>query len=280
MIFLRNSIIVVILCIYHLYADNILSNEALTPETLPKLPKEIGDAVPDISEREISPNTTINLNNDSINSNNASAKNVTIKFVNCLPNLGSEQVELVNDTHLIQILTPDPNITAKDTPAKCVMVMFYSNIGTFSSMAAPHFNALPRAFPDIKMAAINTVMFHLFNTQNGIVGIPSLILFHNGKAVAKFSDPEYTLELFSKFIRRHTAIEPKEKSIVTSADFAGPVISSPSKHTDVFLVMSWVFVIFCAIYYFMKSSWWIWILETVQNNWREAEDQAEHLHDD
>lgn len=147
-------------------------------------------------------------------------------------------------------------------------------------MAAPHFNALPRAFPDIKMVAINAMMYHLFNTQNGIVGLPSLLLFHNGKPIAKFNDSEYTLELFSRFVTRHTGIKASEKSYVTSADFTGPVTSVPHKDSDMLLVTSWVFIILCAVYYFTKTKWWKWIVETVQSNWRESEAQAEHDHND
>lgn len=204
--------------------------------------------------------------------------NATQKYVACLLNFGDRQVQLVNDTELIKLLLPDVNVTSKDTPAKCIAVLFYSKYCPFSSMAAPHFNALPRAFPDIKMVAINAMMYHLFNTQNGIVGVPSLLLFHNGRAVAKFNDSEYTLELFSKFLAKYTGIAAAEMSFVTSADFAGPVSSVPAKDSDVFLWLSWAFIVVCGVYYFMKSKWWRWIVETVQRNWRESEAQAEHEH--
>lgn len=72
-------------------------------------------------------------------------------------------------------------------------------------MAAPHFNALPRFFPDIKMAAIDAMTFRNFNAQYGIVGVPTLMLFHNGRPAAKFNDTtEYSLETFSKFISKYT----------------------------------------------------------------------------
>lgn len=145
-------------------------------------------------------------------------------------------------------------------------------------MAAPHFNALPRAFPDVKMVAINAMMYNLFNAQNGIVGVPSLIFFHSGRPVAKFNATEYTLELFSRFITKLTGINPEERSYVTSSDFSGPVPSVPTKETDFFLGLSWGFIILCSIYYFSKSKWWGWIVETVQRNWREAEAQAIHEH--
>jgi hypothetical protein len=43
-----------------------------------------------------------------------------------------------------------------------------------------------------------------FNTQYGIVGVPTVMLFHNGRPAAKFNDSEYTLEMFSRFITKYT----------------------------------------------------------------------------
>lgn len=147
-------------------------------------------------------------------------------------------------------------------------------------MAAPHFNALPRAFPDVKMVAINAMAYRLFNTQNGIVGVPTLLLFHNGRPVVKFNESEYTLELFSKFLTKHTGIGAAEKSFVTSADFKGPVTSVPARDFDIFLIISWVFITLCGAYYFTKSKFWKWIVETIQSNWRESEAHAHHEHAD
>lgn len=187
-------------------------------------------------------------------------------------------VQISNDTELIKLLQPDPKIVHRDAPATCVIVLFYSKFCPFSSMAAPHFNALQRAFPYIKMVAINAMMYHLFNTQNGIVGVPSLLLFHNGRSVAKFNGSEYTLELFSQFITKHTGILSIEKSTVNSVDFSGPVTSVPSKESDIFLAISWLFITMCSGYYFTQSRWCRWIIETVQSNWRESEAQAQHEH--
>ncbi|KAK4873749.1 hypothetical protein RN001_013109 [Aquatica leii] len=204
--------------------------------------------------------------------------NSTVKYVSCIPNEGDPQVHLVNDTELIKFLLPNPNITNKETPANCIAILFYSKYCPFSSLAAPHFNALPRAFPTLKMVAINAMWYHIFNAQNGVVGVPSLLLFHNGKPVAKFNESEYTLELFSRFITKHTGISPEVKSYVTSADFSGPVSSIPTKEDDMLLLLSWVFIVVCIAYYFSKSKYWSWIVETVQNTWRESEAQAQHEH--
>lgn len=191
-----------------------------------------------------------------------------------------QTVQITNDTELIKLLQPDTKIVDREAPASCIVVLFYSKFCPFSSMAAPHFNALQRAFPNVKLVAINAMMYHLFNTQNGIVGVPSVLLFHNGRSVAKFNGSEYTLELFSQFITKHTNIPPVEKSTVTSIDFAGPVTSVPSKESDMFLVISWLFITICSAYYFTKSRFWRWIIETIQSNWRESEAHAQHEHTD
>ncbi|XP_065163919.1 thioredoxin domain-containing protein 15 [Atheta coriaria] len=245
----------------------------------PPPPLEHVDAAPD---NIISENVTISAANDEPTVTfSYESTNVTIKQqVNCLLEMGSSQVQIVNDTELIKLLLPNPNITSRDTPGNCLCVLFFSKHCPFSSLAAPHFNALPRAFPDLQMVAINAIMYHLFNTQNGIVGVPSLLLLHNGKIIDKFNESDYTLEQFSRFITKNTGIPAAEKSFVTSADFSGPVASAPSNETDILLVSSWCFIVFCAVYYFSRSKWWRWIVESVKHNWRESEAQAQHEHAD
>jgi len=40
----------------------------------------------------------------------------------------------------------------------------------------------------------------------GITGVPSLVLFHNGKPIAKYNGSDYSLYEFTKFVIRHTGI--------------------------------------------------------------------------
>ena len=50
----------------------------------------------------------------------------------------------------------------------------------------------------MKMYAIDTSDFHTMNTQFGIMALPTLILFHNSKAVAKYNQSEFEVENFAK----------------------------------------------------------------------------------
>lgn len=184
-------------------------------------------------------------------------------------------VEIINGTALAKLLQIKPDITSRDVEADCVLVLFHARACPFSAHAAPHFNALARSYPNIKMVALDALKYHGINAQYGIVGVPTLKMFHNGRPVGKFNGTEYNIHLFSKFVHAITGQNP-QGLLVTSKDFQGPVSSIVEKETDYFLILSWFFIIVCSVYYFMESKWWKMIVEMIQNNWRESEAQHEH----
>ena len=218
--------------------------------------------------------SNVTMNNSSPNATN----------VNCLMDKVYGPVELVNATRLMKllILEPGPSNRSRNDkegrllPGTCVIVLFYARWCIFSSRAAPHFNALSRSFPHIKAVAIDAIKYQNFNAQYGIVGVPTLMLVHNGKPVAKFNYTVYTLESFARFITYMTNLQPSRSLYVTSSDFAGPVPSTPSNETDYCLVLSWVFIAACALYFTSQSRWWQQFVELVQNTWRESNAQHEH----
>lgn len=205
--------------------------------------------------------------------------NDTLKSVKCKERVYEEgeelEVEIVNGTHLAKLLQTQPDITSRDVEADCVLVLFYARACPFSAHAAPYFNALARAYPKIKMVALDALKYHGINAQYGIVGVPTLKMFHNGRPVAKFNGTEYKFVSFCEFVYTVTGELP-QTALVTNKDFQGPVPSVVEKDTDYFLVLSWLFIVVCSIYYFMQSKWWKMIVEMVQNNWRESEAQHEH----
>ena len=50
----------------------------------------------------------------------------------------------------------NPNVTNRSMGAECHLVMFYAPWCPFSAQAAPHFNGLARAFPDIGLYAVDS----------------------------------------------------------------------------------------------------------------------------
>lgn len=71
-------------------------------------------------------------------------------------------------------------------------------------------------------------------------------------------------------------LQPNESLYVKSSDFVGPVSSVPTNETDYCLVMSWVFITACILYFTTKSQWWRQFIESVQNTWKESNAQHEH----
>ncbi|XP_015115865.1 thioredoxin domain-containing protein 15 isoform X2 [Diachasma alloeum] len=205
-------------------------------------------------------------------------------YSNCLTDKIYGNVEVVNATRLMELLIMEPgpsnNTDAKQEgkiPARtCILVLFYTRWCVFSSQAAPHFNALPKFFPHIRAVAIDASKYQNFNTQFGIVGVPTLMFVYNGKPLVRFNDSSYTLESFAKFVTDYTALEPNGSLYVTSGDFAGPVPSTPSNECDYCLILSWLFIAACALYFTLQSQWWKQFVELIQNTWRESNAQHEH----
>lgn len=205
--------------------------------------------------------------------------------VNCSSEKIYGPVEIVNATRLMELLILEPGPSnrsrndkdGKQLPGTCVLVLFYARWCVFSSQAAPHFNAIPRSFPHIKAVAIDAIKHQSFNAQYGIVGVPTLMLVHNGKPVAKFNDTIYTLESFAKFVSHLTNLQPNGSLYVTSADFTGPVSSTPSNEMDYCLVLSWVFIVTCVLYFTSRSRWWQQFVELIQNTWLESNAEHEHV---
>lgn len=225
----------------------------------------------------------IKENPEVINATNTISTNTT--KINCSAEKIYGPVEIVNATRLMELLILEPgpsNRSRNDKDGKqlsgiCVVVLFYARWCIFSNQAAPHFNAIPRSFPHIKAVAIDAIKHQSFNAQYGIVGVPTLMLVHNGKPVAKFNDTVYTLELFAKFVSHLTNLQPNGSLYVTSADFMGPIASTPSNEMDYCLVLSWVFIITCVLYFTSRSRWWQQVVELIQNTWRESNAQHEHV---
>lgn len=184
-------------------------------------------------------------------------------------------VELINGTQLSKLLVVNSEITSRSMEAECLLVFFHARACPFSAHAAPHFNALARAFPNVRLVALDALRFHGINSQYGVVGVPTLKMFHNGRPVGKFNGTEYNLQAFCRFVQAITGQQPG-LMLVTSKDFQGPVSSVVVREVDYFLVLSWSFILMCCVYYFVKSKWCTMIVEMIQNNWREAEAQHEH----
>ena len=187
--------------------------------------------------------------------------------------------EVMNGTTFLKLMSDrhNPNITNRSTPGECALVIFYASWCPFSAMAAPSFNGLARIYPDVKLYAVDSSKYQSINTQFGILALPTLILFHNTKPISKFNHSNYMLENFSEFVNTFTGLEPLLPLELQDRDMEGPMPTKAVPEPDFYLYLAWIFTIVCALGYFGKSSYCEWIIESVRNNWREAEIQHEHI---
>ncbi|GAB0095552.1 uncharacterized protein DMENIID0001_109470 [Sergentomyia squamirostris] len=197
--------------------------------------------------------------------------------VKCIPNSeGNKTVYIVQSMKdVFTLLAPHGNNTKRNQPGKCVFVLFFGRSCPGSVMMAPHFVALAKVFPNLTLTAIDAFKYHNLNTEFGIIGLPTLILFHQGRPIMRFNDTQSTVNNFITFIMKHTDMQPisMQHAYVTSDDFNGPLPSKVEYETDYYLYLAWAFVILCAIYYFTKSKLYTQIVEMIQRNWHESEAQ-------
>lgn len=206
-----------------------------------------------------------------------STKKAPIK-VRCLPDRGNGTLQIINSLkEVVTMLAPHGNNTKRTAEGNCALVLFYAKTCPISAVVAPHFNAVSKLFPDIRIGAIDAFRFHGLNTDFGIIGLPTIMLFHQGRPVVKFNDTPPTVNCFASFVTKHTGLEPTTNNMyVTSEDFHGPLSNKVEIETDYCLYLAWSFIMVCSCYYFTKSKLYIQIIETIKRNWRESEAQHEH----
>lgn len=82
---------------------------------------------------------------------------------------------------VIDVLAPYGNSTKKDKIGRCVVMLFYTTSCPGCVLIAPKINALARQFPNITIAAIDAIKHHTLNTEFGVIGLPTIMLFYQGK---------------------------------------------------------------------------------------------------
>jgi len=228
----------------------------------------------------------IDTANQTMVQTNETVENATSKRVVCLthnPTNTSDQIEpvvrILNNTEFQARLTDELNssVSNRSEAAHCSITFFYAPWCEFSAAAAPHFNALARVFPDIKMYAVDSSMYHSLNTQYGVMALPSVLMFHNSRPLYKYNYTEYTLDKYSEFVTILTGIHPLNVSLEPrEEDFAGPVPTKAAVGRNYYLVLAIIFSLLCGLVQFSKSPSCERMIDTVRNAWREAEIQHEH----
>ncbi|XP_018420805.1 PREDICTED: thioredoxin domain-containing protein 15 [Nanorana parkeri] len=166
------------------------------------------------------------------------------------------------DNFTLQVLNASQDLMELLNPnsSECTMVLFFTPWCLFSAALAPHFNALPRAFPTLHFLALDASQHSSLSTRFGTVAVPNMLLFQGAKPMARFNHTERTLEPFKAFIFNQSGIEAKPDVTVTEADYEGPLPCTPQTGIDWLLVFSVLYVTAFVIYATMQTDRIRWLV--------------------
>ena len=194
---------------------------------------------------------------------NLTAENATVEVArvrmvcnNTMPDTGLVSEVMVHNGSSYQaaILSEHQASAAnRSSPAPCSLTLFFADWCHFSAAAAPHFNALARAFPQLPVHAVDSSKHHSLNTQYGVMAVPTILVFHNSKPLYKYNLTEYSLDKFIEFVSLVTGLEAVNGTTVESQDFEGPVPSVAVEHRNLYLWLALTFSLLCGIFQFSKS---------------------------
>lgn len=187
-------------------------------------------------------------------------------------------VLMVNATQYQAYLVEEHNssVANRSQLATCSVTMFFAPWCQFSAEAAPHYNALARVFPQLRLYAVDSSEHYSLNTQYGVMAVPSIFVFHNSRPLYKYNFTEYNLASFTQFVSLLTGLEPENITELSEDDYLGPVPCVPKQTTNYYLLLAFIFTFLCGLWHVSTSHCTRWLLDTVRNLWREAEIQHEH----
>jgi len=188
------------------------------------------------------------------------------------------KVHLLNGSYYQVSLANEFNssVSNRSQAATCSLTLFFASWCDFSASAAPHYNALARVFPQLKLYAVDSSMHHSLNTQYGVMAVPTLLVFHNSRPLYKYNYTEYSLASFTTFVSLLTGLEPQNVTEPSMEDWEGPVPSIAVKSHNYYLLLAFLFTLLCGLREFSKSPLAGQLVDTLRNAWREAEIQHEH----
>uniref|UniRef100_A0A3Q4H428 Thioredoxin domain containing 15 n=1 Tax=Neolamprologus brichardi TaxID=32507 RepID=A0A3Q4H428_NEOBR len=143
---------------------------------------------------------------------------------------------------------------------ECSVVLFFTAWCQFSANLAPHFNALPRVFPNMNFLALDASQHSSLSTRFGTVAVPNILLFQGAKPMARFNHTDRTLDTLTSFLVNQTGFEASPDRNVTDADRLGPLPSVPVKSIDWLLVFSILFITSFTLYAILRTDSIRWLI--------------------
>lgn len=188
----------------------------------------------------------------------------------------TKNIESLND--LVNVLAPYGNNTKRSQPGSCVFVMFYTlNCISSRLIWLEYHNAHP-FFPNIQWVLVDSLKFYTLNADFGITGLPTIMLFHQGKPIRKYSLARPTAWRIIKFLWQNTNLAPVEDAqLYNENNFFMP---PPTKESDPYLTLAWAFILISIMYstYHTATFNKFWIF--MKRMWYESGAGGQHEHNE
>jgi len=138
---------------------------------------------------------------------------------------------LKNDTQLASI------ISNSNGNQSCFLLYFYVNWCEFCAEFSVEINTIGRIFHGLPVIGVDAYTLSSIAGKYGITGVPSLLLFYDGRPVAKFNRSR-TLQGLEEFITNSTGITANRSLETHDEDFSGPLPTKIKTHGDIYLMLS------------------------------------------
>lgn len=185
----------------------------------------------------------------------------------------TRNMESLND--LVNVLAPYGNNTRRNMPGSCVFVMFYTVNCISSRLVWMEFFNAHNFFPNVQWVLVDSLKFYTLNADFGITGLPTLMLFHQGKPVRKYNLGRPTAMRLIKFLWQNTNLEPAETLHFTDDDFYFP---QPKDEPDPYLKLAWAFILISVLYKTCHTAAFHTFLAFVKRVWHEKGAPGQHEH--
>jgi len=129
----------------------------------------------------------------------------------------------------------------------------------------------------MNILALDAYSLYSTTMRYGVVGVPSMYVFHSNKIVSKYNKSETNIDSFVKYINQITTFEPVGDVNLTESDLVGPLSSQVTYSFNYVFALSWLFCIVVSLYYFVRSDLFRRMKEHMYNMWNEAQFQHEHI---
>lgn len=185
-------------------------------------------------------------------------------------------IESLND--LVNVLAPYGNNTKRTLPGHCVFVMFYTLNCISSRWVWLEYHNARVFFPNIQWVLVDSLKFYTLNADFGITGLPTLMLFHQGKPVRKYNLVRPTAMRLIKFLWQNTNLEPTEHiAMYNEQDFYMP---PPTNEPDPYLKLAWSFLVICLLYYTAHTAAFNKFVAFMRRMWYESGAAGQHEHNE